>query len=109
MRLAVFVIGFLLWLIAGGPVLSAGLDHHSMRLSVTFGLLGLLLWLVGLGVVKPWPRVAVVAFGMSALLLFAVSTEDITLAVWAVVALGLAFLAYLGSRQKRTGLKRNEL
>ncbi len=106
MRIAILVVGILLWFVAFLQVTIVGnlsdfANDDSTRNSAALGWFGLMLWLFAVIVVIPWPRVAMIAFFLAAALMFGGASNFPDLGFWGTVAVVLGILSYVGLRQKR--------
>ncbi|MGH2549243.1 MAG: hypothetical protein ACRDHN_07625 [Thermomicrobiales bacterium] len=107
MRIGILLVGMLVWFVAMIQILLVGglsdyANNESMESAAALGMLGLFSWLFALVIVIPWPRLAMTAFVLAAIAMYAGAGDFPDLGVWGTIAVIFGILSYLGSRQKRT-------
>ena len=105
MRVVVLIIGLILsfglfWQSVLVTGLSGMANDDKSQGAGSLGVLMGIMWLVACGFVLAKPRISMGIFVVSALLGFAGASEFPDLQLWAILALGLAALSYLGYRGK---------
>lgn len=106
MRIGILLVGMLIWFVAFIQVaLVSGLsdyaDNEKTESAAALGMLGLFIWLFALIVVIPWPRLAMIAFFVAAISMYAGAGDFPDLGVWGTISIGFGILSYFGLRQKR--------
>ncbi|MCC6945491.1 MAG: zinc ribbon domain-containing protein [Thermomicrobiales bacterium] len=106
MRIAILIVGLLLWIIAFVQItlvanLAEWADANDTQTAAGLGFVGLISWLVALIIVLPWPRAAMWLFLVAGGLMLLGSGDFGDLAVWGSIAILLGVFSYVGLRQKR--------
>lgn len=106
MRIAILIVGLMVWFIALMQTLIVGglsdyVNDEGTETAASIGTAGLFVWLGALVIVIPWPRAAMWLFLAAGGIMFLGAGEFPDLGVWGAVAVAFGVLSYFGLRQKR--------